>query len=1188
MGPTNEKDVVKPLRTEVLGLLIDVTRVEGVGDQSEDSEAALQAQKILAEAARLSEMERLNRELKRTQDDMKEVETLRHTPGLPKQEYLAAIQSVNQTVARALAQVTEGKVEPPPHSKALFVKLADNPSGKVDAAAPQIHQLLMRYLDKDITFSSPGQPQTSFERDLELIKASNPIAGQIIDKAVDDLRLEGRFPQLIQERRVINQARPFYEDDDREQWRLDFNRDYKQFLTSSPSSEDMKVFKAMYEVKYLAELYRDVRTEVAALGYTGADLDREASHALEEKIVLLFSKLFTRVDEEQARLFFDEITKEGLFSSIDVVFTKLKAQFSTLIHTIEATPENELPEEFRHLFFQRYAYTKTEDRVMTYRDKDGVERTRNVPRYRITPLPGEKEVELPHFLAGIGTEIVHEVETRRYLHNVRALFLRGPGEKGFWPQLAHYAEQEMQTTDMDGIPFLPDSDVVWSAFRLYSKYVEEALVNNNWFHNADMFLPDRQSNYTKIEQNVFTDLINEYPDMRRKDEWRLRRAMTMAVGMSRGVWLTEPETASSADPVLNQEKGGSATYYSYYTNDNVALNALNPMHHFWRWQSEQATKGPLVFMPLNALDPMTSRAWDHKVLFQRMTQYRESYLRGAGVLTRSDPNERLFIELLPNIANVGSPISRGGWREEPAYEGWLQSSYLDSWKALENIGYEVLLHYVDNKIYTDRDFLIPSDNDQAAIARREDFFRYLFRKYISTVPIQSDAEADAGLAREKERLRPIVERTINDQIKKGRVRKEDREEYLKLELQRRLLYEALYGVLRERIPTKLIRFERDRMAEGGKRVWERVREEIDWASDRNIYDRTLTHLMRVETILRKETTEIMREHLKGKHPEDYDLQNAPVTDYKVTEASVRRILGSLGVGEDEIRKAIQVLGVMKRVALDDDGFMDSFVEKINTKDPGGIVTDKGVARERYFPFAIGMEELEPAFLTFRGAGGTMLKRAIGDTGMAETVVFEGIKKYINLLGETATNGKKSYEELVGEIFKIKEAVEGSISKEWGQKLAYNLATMTIAYFRRDAAANNLLTGAFRIGERNSLAAEFAKYGGAVWEWDVPEIDSFITALETKNILPAEPYLLSKDPSDPKNYTENEVKIFGKKLFGYKVRKPDYDFYGGKLRDQVGANNKDKLLQVITKWIPIFLLIAFILAIKKALDEGKGK
>ena len=80
-----------------------------------------------------------------------------------------------------------------------------------------------------------------------------------------------------------------------------------------------------------------------------------------------------------------------------------------------------------------------------------------------------------------------------------------------------------------------------------------------------------------------------------------------------------------------------------------------------------------------------------------------------------------------------------------------------------------------------------------------------------------------------------------------------------------------------------------------------------------------------------------------------------------------------------------------------------------------------------------------------------------------------------------------------------------------------------------------LFGLLRIGQKNSIAAEYAGRSSAVWEWDSRDIDRFAVALESYNLLPLNPY--------------DKQKVSLPEFDKVKGKWKDGKFIGGKLEDR---------------------------------------
>lgn len=175
--------------------------------------------------------------------------------------------------------------------------------------------------------------------------------------------------------------------------------------------------------------------------------------------------------------------------------------------------------------------------------------------------------------------------------------------------------------------------------------------------------------------------------------------------------------------------------------------------------------------------------------------------------------------------------------------------------------------------------------------------------------------------------------------------------------------------------------------------------------------------------------------------------------------------------------------------------------------------------------------------------------------------------------------------MVHTLHEMHHVIEGIHGHEKAGQLVASMASLTIAYFKKDSMAKNWLTKIGSIGRPNSLAAEFAGTFRGVWEWEVGEIDSFITELERMKLLPKDDFDLG---------IEDDVEIVDKKFLGlvpYKktVRQNRHGYLTGKdLRESFGATHGDISTEFLAKFIPAALGFMIWTAISKALKEESGK
>lgn len=1182
-------------------------------------------------------------------------------------------------VVKALLAVKEpGKIPSPEGKPQSVTDLAVNilrkvgehikPSDVTEQSAPYLYQIINKVINGEIT--SVDSLASEFNK-LQFLKIVNPYLYDNLQKSFVELaKTQGVVEEEAKKKFRVEEKHDIMDRAGKDSFEQEWIRNsYGDYLNDE---EDKQVVRAIYSVEGLADLAKQIKEEQNQSpefnSLSEKDKNRIISEEIEAKIVLVFSKIYKRIDDEKQSQFVEEIIQEGLFNSIQVIHHRLKQRLIYLKNDIAGQNQNDLPEILKQLkFYKRQTdYTVSEREIEL---EGGDKKIKPISRPR--PSLNTEQISLTEFLDVVLTESNHEIESRKFFHNIGALLVRSADpEKGFWPQIASYADQ-MDATDIDEIMHLPDNNIAQAAFSLYTKYLSEAFAKFNWIHQPAMFSPEAQGIRSQIQKSVLQSLEEMFPEKLGKDGWRLKRAMSFGLGLARAVFITEEEQAAWADPNIEQDSGG-ATYRSYYTNDNTALNALNPMHTFLRWQSEQAIKGPILFSLISGFDSKLTNMWDHNELWKRMQEYKESFGKGMSAFETKKPGERLFIELLANVGRVGSIITRDGWRTQAAYEGWLdyekvkddnnketsvetkQLKYLNSFNNLEYIGFEVLLDFINNKFSNGEDgynkFLAASSNIQVEkprlekeykeekskllsekrrekdkskieeidkkikniedkirnlgksqneqreklILEREAFFTYLFNKYIK----KEDSNETLGdyLEGFKKSDDKDIERNIDRLIKEGRIRYGIREQAIEAETYRRIMYRALAGVFAQRVPTKFAILERDRTSDNGIRAWERIRawEEIEGKIRKK--DKPFTYeemeslmqnLMFVETELRGEISKKMIAYLQGGHKNFYEGFSP---DYKVDEEVIRRILNekidkrtdlTSEQKEEEkkkIEKVIEIFKSLREEFIDDDDFLSKFSEKLRGKDAAENLKDKN------FPFAIATEELDSSFLAYKNAGQKVLKRAHGDTGGAEQVVFKSIEGLLKMLNTTAVNPEHKIDDLIKHIGAAHAQTEAAIGKDDANKLAYQLASMTIAYFKKDTLARNIFTKWFRFGKKNSLAAEFTGAYRGAWEWDVSDIDRFIVELERQRILPKEPYDLSKKA----RYNWEPAKLFGITIGNKKVRLPDYQFYGNKLRREHGASKGHITGEILNKYLPIFLLFLLYKFISDALKKAEGK
>jgi len=1045
-------------------------------------------------------------------------------------------------LVRVLEGVKQGIVEVPEANKALLLKLNEKLGGQVNAiTALYVQPIVSKLLE---TVQSASDLQSEFEKVKNYIGLYSPDILRSLSSSIIETADEGKLSvngdqarEMFKIRTEAGQDVHTTHEDMEQSDKYSYDQDWQQTYRNFFGEEYIPVLKALYSVQSLSELVETTRNQILKAhpgqSLDSAEIGKLVSEDIRRRIVLAYSNIYSRTDREAANKTFDEIEQEGsLYNSIraaDAQFKSALQQMAQKIRTLQ-----DLPENIRSAtFYGSHSIEALREKEVIIDEATG--ETKTILQSRIIPVIGiEGDIPLADFLAQIHSEMGHEYKIRRLFHNINSLFLRPAGEGGFWGQQGNFSEQ-LRSEDVDAMMLLPDSDKFTAAYRLYVKYLEEDFAKMSWIHQPGMFADDFFKNNTILQQRLLKDLKMMFPELAGdSNNWRLRRAMSFGIGIAKGILLSEPEIAASADPHIGMENG-QPTFTSYYTNDGAATEALNPLHAFLRWQAESMTAGPLIYLPVENLDPKMMRHWDHKKLWEKMKGFRESFVKGRYEIgaDKGDKREKLFVDILPNIGKGGSIFTRGGWRTTNAAEGWMvydqSGKKLDvvrSFKALENIGYEAVKSIDMNSITANE---------------KNELYSYLYQKYISK----------SGQGTSGDYIGRLKGKTVAEKEK--------------------LFMSTVYAnMIQMRMPTKFVRLERDRTSDNGQSLWKLVRKNMSGDISVVDFDNAMKNLAFVEVAVRNRVSIEMRKHLGSQVDKDKDLSGfVPSTQYQVTEDSIGAHLAHLPEKDREV--ALELLRSI-----------DTVVQRENTL---GKVAD--TLNGSGYAFAIGSEEVDVSLLAMRNAGPRVFARALKDTGQIETVVYKGMKDFLSALHPVSISGNHDLSPLIKHLHEMHHALEGVHGHSIATKVVHHMAGMAIAYFKKDALAKNIFTRPLTVGRPNSLAAEFAGTFRGVWEWDVADVDSFITTLERERLLPKNgPFDLGFQMHD---VPEVEKKKFLGFTYNSKIKRAAEKMEtGDSLRKDFGATHVDKTMEAMSKIIPAVLAFMLYSALTKALKSESDK
>ncbi len=1012
------------------------------------------------------------------------------------------------------------------------------------------------------------------------------------------------------EERARNERRAMEEASAKNSFRNSWQQYFSGFFDEG---EDKKIIEALYTPRAFIEYYNETQRNLAIKHpqLAGDDLAKKASSEMEVKVSLLFAKLYAKLDHESPKEYFQAIEQEDIMHGITPAKSELKRRISLLGHSLHEY-EHELEHKGQEVkFFRRL---EQERETVSVDVGDG----KNKPKQRFKTFLQPKESSGAHFAHYLEQIADSYIEARRYTHNSRAIFLHPPdGQKGFYGQLSHFAA-ESSTLDFDQMMLLPDNDIFQSAFGLYNKMIEEGFAKNDWRHPAAMFTPELNTQRTPIESRILKQLKAMYD----VPEDRLEAALTMAVGASRGMFLTEVEMAAHADPHLDEK--GNATFTSYYNQDATALMAFNPQHLLARFAGGPNLLDPVFFVPLKGLDGSQGFA-NHNEMWDRAKKYKDTYLKGREKLP-----EKTFFDLLDNIGLVGGPMQRKGWRtawqfdsmyihdnnetkdsEGRTIKGPVKTNHFKTFKYMENIGYEILQDFVSKlggKI-GDEDLLgaRSTPKTKAMYAEKKQLFEYIYEKYFNEDP--------KHLGKYMDKLRAAKRESVIESVRKGGSAPSDFEKEVEAQASKAFLDQMLARVITKRLPSKILRMDRDRLSKNGTSRYKQVMKDMGLDGQYDQFDNIMQDLILAEQMMRRDVSTKMREmQAAGKAKESFGE-----IEYEISEKTLGPLLRKLieknpkEWNEQRVNNVLRLYGHIKTRYTGNDEFINK--ELVPHFKNGG-------AADRETKYTIALDETDLSFIPFRAGGQSVLKRAISDIASVEENVSKPITQLVGKLREMGINGKKDFGPVIEIIQKVYGAMDGIIGFNYANELASHLAAMTIMYMKKDTQARAFL-GLGGAGKYNSMVAESAGKKVGVWEWDSADIDRFIFALEARGLVPGTPYNIAKPPEMEAVYVNvpfrkvpvklpekipltNIAKIFGrddgkimnpftgKVLFEIKDiplfqrQKHDFHVWSKQLREKFGGTKYDMFFDIMNKYLPIAILFVLWSIIKKAFEDSEGK
>ena len=1140
------------------------------------------------------------------------------------------IKGAQENLHSALIQISvlaDNDVEVVKNKKALTILKDLSKKKTSESAALDIQETLGKYLlgdnPADIVITDGKEITGDFEKALVSLKEVNQIAYEdIVDTLEDNATKFGKKREEIRAKFATQdftlEQRANMEVEHNSTWQRDAVELYQRRFTAkqidflstlySPTKFTIYVDDIMNGrtgerkqeiIKKKTEIENRIKKHYEETGkqYDAHNLKdkveemwkEEASDIISGKLIEVANQLYIQIQQERPDKFFEEITTDDFMHGIKTTQLAISSAISNLFITLGGIEKGGPASD------PLTGLVKKMDRNLIRHSEEGyyTDVRGGLPYPRLKPLPVGKPIGLSEFVQYLNINLNHWTHGEEYFHNTRVMFNHPPGEKGFYDQLGNYAEH-LKGTDIDELLLLPDGQMTLQAYHLYDKMLEEEFASLDWKHRTNQFSNQLEEIHTKLEQQVINRLMLLYPGESRE---RLINAVNSAVGMSRGMLLTEPEKSAYADAV---DPEGGGMFASYSTNDAGSLTVFNPLHVNLRWGGEHMLP-MFYFIPINGKEGV----WNHKEMWKNMADFRESFIKGRGKLAKVGDPGNLFIDELIDIANVGGPSKRKGWRMQYSLDGHMvyhrsdngeiktdMIDALKSFKAMEMIGYEALFNF--RETFADKNGgmdLLKATTGQLA-AEKAKWFKYIYKRYFfqGNEADFKDSDFDNYMIALRQEGK---EKAIETVKHKGILQAGTMEAQEELETSNLFLDRMITREIAARFPSKFLRIDRNRFTEKGESRWQemfnmlKARHGNDPSWNRDRFDRVMKDMGFAEMLLRQEMSKIIRERIKI--DPNTSLGDFDDVDFKLNSDKIRKLFGNLGVDEKgkprmEEHRVNEVIELYEAI---NKRYFQPYTKDGKTS----IYLDtEAIDNVRKYTFTFGLEDTDISLMAWRGTGPRMTARALKDTGTMERDVVPWIINMPRILNQIATSGKRDITPIIEYLQKAQNAITMVHGTGADFEFIYKISSMVIQYFKRDTIAKPLF-GLFGMGKKNSIAAEYAGRSTAVWEWDSRDIDRFIVALESLRLLPKEPYDLQKTKG--KEFTggkkENKYKIInGKAVKVGEQRHVDFEYNAQKLRKEFGATFVDMAADWINVLLPILGAYLLWKYIQDALKESEGK
>lgn len=454
----------------------------------------------------------------------------------------------------------------------------------------------------------------------------------------------------------------------------------------------------------------------------------------------------------------------------------------------------------------------------TQEQEDYIDPVQRVTLRSRVPTRELQDTDFGSFIKELRTIADTERNVLEYSHNFRFATMKGPqGDKGFFEQIAQYAQERISSSDVDIINTIEYANLVQIAKIQLERRYKLAFSKMRWQRDI-MFLHEVFKETNEVDQEIRASFIRDFTgqDPEKYPELIIDRCLSHARMLVFGKEFSLHLWSSYSDPRL--EKGGQPTYSR---EELAGASAFNPVDDAIRWGDidDLNNNGELYL----SVGKNAKRKDAVQAYHEGKQQFHESFLFGDAAF--EDVDAKPLIAELGNIAKMGGVDAQGGYRVRMAYDQWLngmldQNTYnrhlqyydgpdtlfVDAWKRVENIGVHILNNFRESYMFQDDQLAHLSDDEsphQAALEQKyRTFFTFAFDRYL-------DYDGSVGKVYVEGKSRDDYVSEMIDLLKRAG-EDDDAKEELNL-----AMYKIQSVILFERSPLEFISMEKPRLTQNG-------------------------------------------------------------------------------------------------------------------------------------------------------------------------------------------------------------------------------------------------------------------------------------------------------------------------------------------------------------------------------------